>query len=236
MLTIFKLITFLNKKIANTEEKKEMEEMEEHYTGHSIAPSEMGDIIVPILSTILAILFAIITTVSYICRSCKMNRAEKGVLISRWHEILASFYALLVINFDVFIGYFNRDDFLISIWIFTNLLAIVPLFISCCSKSKYRIMLYIPFVIHMTGTGSLVLGSILINSKPMHIELENWDVAVFALSLFIVATYLSFSIPSLFKIDAPKMEFEKNSTINKMGVRYVVVGSETENQTGLDDL
>ena len=81
----------------------------------------------------------------------------------------------------------------------------------------------------MTGTAFIILGSIFTDCGAIHLQFDNWVIAVSALFPFIIATCLSFSIPYLFQANAEKMEFELNRKKTGHGTKYLIVGSDDNN-------
>ncbi len=115
---------------------------------------------------------------------------------------------------------------IVLIWIGTNISALISVCISCVSKQKYRTLLYVPYVIEMTGTGIIWLQI----AANLHSEQESGFTSritdlILPSIMFFTSMWLTYSLPSCMIFDADRLSYETNRYRNGgcSGSRYIIL-------------
>ena len=197
-----------------------------------------------VASTILSILFSLITIFSYNLKTCyKLNLIRikpktMKILISKYHQILASLYGILVIIYDVLITYGNIvitgkipnvANNIISIWISINLLSVIILFASFFSIDKHRGLIYVVYPIHMTGTFFIIIDGI-IEIITSSYSFNNIMRISLTFVLFLFSALITFNLPCAFTMDKDRIKYETNRYYNPEGSgrSYLLLKSEQQ--------
>ena len=206
-----------------------------------------------ITSTILSILFALITIFSYNLKMYyKLNLTRikpktMKILISKYHQILATLYAVLVIIYDFLIIYANSlingdssnnsklpkvVNNIVSIWISINLLSVIILFASFFSIDKHRALIYVVYPIHMSGAFFIIIDGIIELIITSSHFFNNLIVIGLTLLLFLFSASMTFYLPSAFIMDKDRIKYESNryNNPNGSGISYLLLNKKQEQQ------
>lgn len=188
-------------------------------------------------STVFMLITVLFILMMYNLCTCRVSKAERKILMSLWDSVLASMYAVSCIFFELQVIYGHEISkklgtetseglsfiTLIS-WLIVNVLCVPSLMFSCCSKEKYRMLIYLPFTFHLCGLG-IILGEML--ARPLS------GVNIIIVSMMqIMALVVVYRIPRAFRIDEKRWNMEQTRKDQDSSAKYSLV-KEEDNGMGI---
>lgn len=105
-------------------------------------------------------------------------------------------------------------------WMIANSLCAPSLVFACCTREKFRVLIYIPFTFHLCALG-VIMGEML--ARPLS------GVNIIIVSMMqILALVIVYRIPRAFRIDEKRLNVEQSRRDQEDSAKYSLVNNGRE--------
>lgn len=170
-----------------------------------------------VASVSITILFVLLSFINYNMRTCGMKRKDVNTVVRTWDRVIHVLYMIFLCAYEVLSSFgpsvvhkisLTQTPLLFVIWWITcNGMCLIMLIYAMVSQSKFRILTYSVYIIHLTFFTVVCVTRLMF-------RLIDAGILVLVI-LLILGSWIMFYVPNVFLLTDDRLLFEENKKHNQ---------------------